>query len=65
MKRIFSVILCIVIPLAVFAADKQSGYKVIYDGGSLPDLKVGTGTVQRIKRELEQGGPFGGVSVVA
>jgi len=43
MKRIFSVILCIVIPLAVFAADKQSGYRVIYDGGSLSDLKAGTG----------------------
>ena len=43
MKRTFSVVLCIVIPLAVFGADKQPGYKVIYDGGSLPDLKAGTG----------------------
>jgi DNA invertase Pin-like site-specific DNA recombinase len=27
------------------------------------DLKVGTGTVQRVKREMEGGGPFGGVAV--
>jgi len=43
MKRIFSVVLSIVIPLAVLAGDKQPGYKVIYDGGSLSDLKAGTG----------------------
>jgi DNA invertase Pin-like site-specific DNA recombinase len=29
------------------------------------DLKVGTGTVQRIKREMERTGPFDGVSAAA
>jgi hypothetical protein len=26
------------------------------------DLKVGTGTVQRVKREMEEAGPFGGAA---
>ena len=26
------------------------------------DLKVGTGTVQRVKREMEAAGPFGGAA---
>ncbi|MGB7642265.1 MAG: hypothetical protein WBL82_13355, partial [Terriglobales bacterium] len=34
------VLLCFVIPMSLFAND--AGYKVIYDGGSLPDLKTGT-----------------------
>ena len=38
-----AVLLCFVIPGSTFAADATSGYKVIYDGGSLPDTKVGTG----------------------
>ena len=29
------------------------------------DLKVGTGTVQRVKREMERTGPFDGVSAAA
>ena len=33
--------LCIAIPMAVSAAD--NGYKVTYDGGSLTDIKSGTG----------------------
>lgn len=33
--------LCILVPMAVFAGD--NGYKVTYDGGSLPDMKSGTG----------------------
>ncbi|MFZ3211471.1 MAG: hypothetical protein WA188_08155 [Terriglobales bacterium] len=37
-------ILCIMFPLASFTADKQQpSYKVIYDGGSLPDVKAGSG----------------------
>ena len=32
--------LCFIIPMTAMAAD--SGYTVIYDGGSLPDLKAGT-----------------------
>jgi len=42
MRRVLSIILCTAISLSVLAGDKQPGYKVIYDGGSLPDLKAGT-----------------------
>jgi len=41
MKNLLAVILCFVIPLTVFAGD--TGYKVNYDGGSIPDTKAGTG----------------------
>jgi CxxC motif-containing protein (DUF1111 family) len=41
MKRIVAVILSVALPAALFAAD--SGHKVTYDGGSLPDIKAGTG----------------------
>ena len=40
MKSIFAVVLCIAIPVTMFAGD--SGYKVTYDGGSLPDAKAGS-----------------------
>src|SRR5437588_7934502 len=43
MRRVFALLLCIVIPVAVFASDAQSGYKVAYDGGSLPEVKTGAG----------------------
>lgn len=39
-QRFFAAVLCVAVPMAGFAADK--GYKVVYDGGSLPDLKTGT-----------------------
>lgn len=42
MKRILASFLCIVIPMALFAATDNS-YKITYDGGSVPDLKAGTG----------------------
>lgn len=41
MKRLLSVVLCIVFPMSLLAAD--NGYKVMYDGGSFPDMKAGTG----------------------
>jgi CxxC motif-containing protein (DUF1111 family) len=41
MKQLLAVLLCISTSLTVFASDNS--YKVIYDGGSLPDLKTGTG----------------------
>jgi hypothetical protein len=41
MKHVFAAVLCIAIPIAMFAGD--NGYKVTYDGGSLPDTKSGTG----------------------
>jgi hypothetical protein len=37
----FALLLCITLPVAVFAADTQNGFKVAYDGGSLPDVKTG------------------------
>ena len=43
MKCFLALLLCITIPLVVFASDAQTGYKVIYDGGSLPAAKVGSG----------------------
>jgi hypothetical protein len=41
MKKAFAMMLCILVPMAVFAADNS--YKVTYDGGSVPDIKSGTG----------------------
>lgn len=43
MRRICALLLCIALPVAVFAADAQNGYKVAYDGGTLGDVKTGTG----------------------
>lgn len=40
MKKFLAVLLATLVPLAVFASDVN--YKVVYDGGSLPDLKTGT-----------------------
>jgi hypothetical protein len=41
MKKTFAMMLCLLVPMSVIAAD--SGYKVTYDGGSIPDIKAGTG----------------------
>jgi CxxC motif-containing protein (DUF1111 family) len=38
---VLAAVLCIAIPIAMFAAD--TGYKVTYDGGSLPEAKAGAG----------------------
>jgi CxxC motif-containing protein (DUF1111 family) len=48
MRRVLSVVLCILIPGVLFAGD--NGYKVTYDGGSLADIKAGTG----LKLYIEQ-----------
>jgi CxxC motif-containing protein (DUF1111 family) len=40
-NKLMVVVLCIAMPLTVFASD--NGYKVTYDGGSIPDTKAGTG----------------------
>lgn len=40
MKNVLALILCLAIPVSVFASDNS--YKVTYDGGSVPDLKTGT-----------------------
>jgi CxxC motif-containing protein (DUF1111 family) len=41
MKCFLASLLCVVVPLSVFAGD--DAYKVTYDGGSIPDTKAGTG----------------------
>ena len=41
MKSVLAICLCILLPS--FAIAGESGYKIAYDGGSLPDLKAGTG----------------------
>jgi hypothetical protein len=40
MKKLIAVFLCALFPISALAGD--TGYKVAYDGGSLPDLKSGT-----------------------
>jgi len=41
MRQLLAVVVCITIPFSVFASEVN--YKVTYDGGSLSDLKTGTG----------------------
>jgi hypothetical protein len=39
-NKLMVILLCLAMPLMVFAGD--NGYKVKYDGGSIPDAKAGT-----------------------
>jgi len=39
-NKLMVIVLCVAMPLMVFAGD--NGYKVKYDGGSIPDAKAGT-----------------------
>jgi hypothetical protein len=41
MKRLIAVLLCLLFPVAAFAADANS-YKINYDGGSIQGIKAGT-----------------------
>jgi hypothetical protein len=41
MRSVIAVILCLVIPTALIAADSQPSFKVKYDGGSLQNAKAG------------------------
>ena len=41
MNKLLAIVLCLAIPLTVFAGD--NGYKVTYDGGSIPEAKAGSG----------------------
>jgi hypothetical protein len=43
MKYVIAAVLCIAIPGVMVAADAKNGYKVTYDGGSLGDVKAGSG----------------------
>ena len=38
MKRLFAVLLCLLLPTCAFASD--NGYNVVYDGGSIPNAKA-------------------------
>jgi len=49
MKSFLAVLLCIAIPLTIFAG--ETSYKVTYDGGSLPDTKSGTGLHMFIEQD--------------
>ena len=40
MKRTLALLLCLLVPTIVFASN-SNGYKVMYDGGSLPNIKTG------------------------
>ena len=40
MKRVFALFLCLLVPTVVLASH-SNGYKVLYDGGSLPNIKTG------------------------
>jgi CxxC motif-containing protein (DUF1111 family) len=39
-NKVIAILLCLAMPLIAFAGD--NGYKVKYDGGSIPDAKAGT-----------------------
>jgi hypothetical protein len=41
MNKLLAIVLCIAMPLTLFASN--NGYKVTYDGGSLPNAKAGAG----------------------
>lgn len=41
MKKIVAFLLCILFPVSVLSS--ENGYKIKYDGGSLPNLKTGEG----------------------
>lgn len=50
MKRFLAVFLCLAIPMSLLASEK-GGYKVTYDGGSLPDIKAGTAIHMSIRQD--------------
>ena len=39
MKKLFAIFLCLLFPVTAFAGD--NGYKIDYDGGSIPNVKAG------------------------
>jgi hypothetical protein len=44
MKRLLAVVLCVLLPTVMLAGTvpADNGYKVVYDGGSVPNVKAGT-----------------------
>jgi len=60
MRKFLAALICVVFPMSAFAGD--NAYKVTYDGGSVTDIKAGTGVKLiidqdqvRIAREKEKG----------
>src|SRR5579864_8625747 len=49
MKHIIAILLSVIVPVAGFSAT-DSGYRVTYDGGSVPNIKAGNG----LKLYIEQ-----------
>ena len=43
MRRTIALFLCLIVPVAAFANDKDNTYKVAYDGGSVAGVKTGNG----------------------
>jgi len=41
MRRLVALLLCLFVPIAAFAGDKDNIYKVVYDGGSIVGVKSG------------------------
>jgi hypothetical protein len=39
-NKLLAILLCVLFPISAFAGD--NGYKIVYDGGSLPNAKAGT-----------------------
>ena len=39
-KKLLAILLCMIFPISAFAGD--NGYKIAYDGGSIPGVKAGT-----------------------
>src|SRR5436305_1065031 len=42
MKSFLALVLCCIFPVALIASESQPGFKVKYDGGSLPNAKAGS-----------------------
>src|ERR1700730_15560933 len=49
MKQIIAIVLSVIVPVAGYGAT-DSGYRVTYDGGSVPNIKAGNG----LKLYIEQ-----------
>jgi hypothetical protein len=42
MKSFVALLLCLFVPCTAFAGDNSNSYKVVYDGGSVQNIKAGT-----------------------
>lgn len=52
MKKLCALLLCLLLPTMLIAADNaNTTYKVTYDGGSLADIKAGTGILLSVSAD--------------